>query len=603
MREHRVTGRLTATTIAPTVREADEAALRREQIDEVFRMVIPGVAGAGLAALILAVFLAALGASDPRTASIWAACVGACAVAHTLLALGYRRADCVVRAASTWPLAFTVVAGLEGLAWGFAPVGLTPDAPFDIRFLPLAVTLGVTAGAIPAFGPWLPAFLALFLPATLPYVAANFFAPALVERASAFLMLIYVVVMGGLGVRSHRAFIEIVGLRLRSEALAEDLRRERDTADAANRAKSSFLAAASHDLRQPVHALGLFAGALLRLDLPGEARLLVERIEASAAAMDGLFNAILDISRLDAGVVEVAPRAFRVGPYLARICRDLRPEAEAKGLRLRCRSCDEVAWTDPFLLERVVRNLVSNAVRYSDRGGVLVACRRRGGRLAIQVFDTGPGIAAGDHERIFQEYVQIGNVERDRTKGLGLGLAIVRRTCAILDMPIALRSRIGRGSCFEVKMALSDEAALAEDSVAAAPGALAERSLIVVIDDEASIREAMERLLAGWGHDVIAAGSGDEAVARLASHPTRPDLIVSDYRLRDGETGTEVIERLRSEFNETIPALIITGDTAPDRLIEARTSGLVLLHKPVPNGKLRAAMRNLMVGARASSGE
>lgn len=603
MREHRVTGRLTATTIAPTVREADEAALRREQIDEVFRMVIPGVAGAGLAALILAVFLVALGASDPRTASIWAACVLTCAVAHTLLALGYRRADCVFRAASTWPLAFTVVAGLEGLAWGFAPVGLTPDAPFDIRFLPLAVTLGVTAGAIPAFGPWLPAFLALFLPATLPYVAANFFAPALVERASAFLMLIYVVVMGGLGVRSHRAFIEIVGLRLRSEALAEDLRRERDTADAANRAKSSFLAAASHDLRQPVHALGLFAGALLRLDLPGEARLLVERIEASAAAMDGLFNAILDISRLDAGVVEVAPRAFRVGPYLARICRDLRPEAEAKGLRLRCRSCDEVAWTDPFLLERVVRNLVSNAVRYSDRGGVLVACRRRGGRLAIQVFDTGPGIAAGDHERIFQEYVQIGNVERDRTKGLGLGLAIVRRTCAILDMPIALRSRIGRGSCFEVKMALSDEAALAEDSVAAAPGALAERSLIVVIDDEASIREAMERLLAGWGHDVIAAGSGDEAVARLASHPTRPDLIVSDYRLRDGETGTEVIERLRSEFNETIPALIITGDTAPDRLIEARTSGLVLLHKPVPNGKLRAAMRNLMVGARASSGE
>lgn len=603
MREHRVTGRLTATTIAPTVREADEAALRREQIDEVFRMVIPGVAGAGLAALILAVFLVALGASDPRTASIWAACVLTCAVAHTLLALGYRRADCVVRAASTWPLAFTVVAGLEGIAWGFAPVGLTPDAPFDIRFLPLAVTLGVTAGAIPAFGPWLPAFLALFLPATLPYVAANFFAPALVERASAFLMLIYVVVMGGLGVRSHRAFIEIVGLRLRSEALAEDLRRERDTADAANRAKSSFLAAASHDLRQPVHALGLFAGALLRLDLPGEARLLVERIEASAAAMDGLFNAILDISRLDAGVVEVAPRAFRVGPYLARICRDLRPEAEAKGLRLRCRSCDEVAWTDPFLLERVVRNLVSNAVRYSDRGGVLVACRRRGGRLAIQVFDTGPGIAAGDHERIFQEYVQIGNVERDRTKGLGLGLAIVRRTCAILDMPIALRSRIGRGSCFEGKVALSDEAALAEDSVAAAPGALAERSLIVVIDDEASIREAMERLLAGWGHDVIAAGSGDEAVARLASHPTRPDLIVSDYRLRDGETGTEVIERLRSEFNETIPALIITGDTAPDRLIEARTSGLVLLHKPVPNGKLRAAMRNLMVGARASSGE
>lgn len=594
-------GHLIATTGKALPGDEAPATLRREQVDAVFRVVVPGVAGAALAAVILATILVKLGAADPRTATGWTASVVACAVAHTCLARAYRRPGLPSRDASRWPRVFTLIAGLEGIAWGFAAVGLTPGAPFDVRFLAIAVTIGVTAGAIPAFGPHLPAFLALFLPATLPYVAANLFASTLVERASALLMLVYAAVMGGLGLRSHRAFAAMVGLRLRTEALAEALRRERDAAEAANRAKSSFLAAASHDLRQPVHALGLFAGALRRLDLPDEARLLVERIEASAGAMDGLFNAILDISRLDAGVVEVEPRAFRIGLALDRICRDLGPEAEAKGLRLRCRPSGAIAWTDPILLERVLRNLVSNAVRYTDRGGVLVACRLRGGRLAVQVWDTGPGIAPDDRERIFQEYVQIGNAERDRARGFGLGLAIVLRTCAVLGAPLALRSRVGRGSCFEVVVAMAEEAAPAEEPAEAVPGATA-RALVVVIDDEAPIREAMERLLAGWGHAVIAAASGEEAVGRLASHPERPDLIVSDYRLRDGETGLDAIERLRSEYNETIPALLVTGDTAPDRLIEARASGLVLLHKPVPNGKLRAAMRNLMAGALDSGG-
>lgn len=576
-----------------------EERLRREQVDAIFRAVIPGVTAAALAAVVLGVFLVRLGEAGPTVAGGWATAIAVCAICHVTLALAYRRSPPATRAEKVWPLVFTLFALAEGVAWGLASVVLTPDAAFDVRFLAVAVTIGVTAGAIPAFSPYLPAYFALFLPATLPYALTSLREDTAVEQASSALMLIFVVAMVLLGILSNRAFSETIRLRLQTEALAADLRRQKEIAEAASRAKSSFLAAASHDLRQPVHALGLFAGALRRIDLPEEAYVLVDRIEDSAAAMDGLFTAILDISRLDAGVVEVRNQAFRIGPYLDRLCKDLAVEAEAKGLRLRCRPCPIVVDTDPILLERVLRNLVSNAVRYTLRGGILVGCRRRADRLAIQIWDTGIGIAPEDMDRIFQEYVQVGNPERDRTKGLGLGLAIVRRICNVLKAPLGLRSCPGRGSCFEVSVPCANEAALTDGTRQDPPGAFIP-AFVVVIDDEAPIREAMEQLLAGWGYEVVTASSGIEAIELLASRPTRPDLIISDYRLRDGETGIAAIENLRSEYNVTIPALLVTGDTAPDRLAEAEASNLLLLHKPVPNSRLRAAMLNLIAHAQKS---
>jgi CheY-like chemotaxis protein len=230
---------------------------------------------------------------------------------------------------------------------------------------------------------------------------------------------------------------------------------------------------------------------------------------------------------------------------------------------------------------------------------VVVLCRRRGAELSIQVWDTGPGIPPDQQERVFQEYYQLGNPERDRAKGLGLGLAIVRRLTQLLGCPVSLCSRPGRGSRFAVTLPLAGALAAEEPFVKDAElGALA-TGLVVVIDDEVAIREAMARLLGGWGHEVITAGSGDDAIERLATCTVSPDLIISDYRLRNGETGAEVIERLRSEYNDTIPAMLITGDTAPDRLAEAQASGLLLLHKPVSNGRLRAAIVNLVGQARS----
>jgi two-component system, sensor histidine kinase len=203
---------------------------------------------------------------------------------------------------------------------------------------------------------------------------------------------------------------------------------------------------------------------------------------------------------------------------------------------------------------------------------------------------------------VFQEYYQLGNPERDRTKGLGLGLAIVRRLTDLLDCRLTLCSRPGHGSCFEVAIPLSARPPrLVESEPEELSGALVQ-GLIVVIDDELAIREAMSSLLTEWGHDVVTAGSGDEAMQRLATCPVRPDLVICDYRLRDGENGVAVIERLRADYNETIPAMLITGDTAPDRLADAQASGLLLLHKPVSNSRLRAAIVNLIATAKTDEG-
>ncbi len=480
---------------------------------------------------------------------------------------------------------------------------LVRDGLFDAQLFTLLITLSMAAGAVTAFSPYLPAFLAFFLAATLPFMAVSFFlSDPLLRHLVPPLMPIFIVGMGGLGVRANQAFAQLISLQIQTEELAEDLARQKDIAEQANRAKSAFLAAASHDLRQPVHALGLFVGALSEIPVPPEARRLVEQIAASAEAMDDLFNALLDISRLDAGVVEVERRPFRIGQTIARVCRDYAPEAEAKGVRLKWFETPGTVDSDPVLIERILRNLISNAVRYTDRGKILVGCRRRGSRIVFQVWDTGRGIPPEQQAHVFQEYYQLHNPERDRSKGLGLGLAIVRRLSGLLGCELTLRSQLGRGSCFALAVPAATHSSASEPSEPAGYGSRASGQFVVVVDDELAIREGMSALLARWGYRVVGAGSGDEAIERLADSITRPALIICDYRLRGEENGVAVIERLRSEFNETIPAMLITGDTAPARLAEADARDVLLLHKPVSNSKLRSAVLHL-IATPTESGE
>jgi two-component system, sensor histidine kinase len=317
--------------------------------------------------------------------------------------------------------------------------------------------------------------------------------------------------------------------------------------------------------------------------------------------MDGLFSAILDISRLDAGVVEVRPQSFALQPLLDRICNDHAGEASEKSVAIIQQRTGATVFTDPHLMERILRNLISNAVRYTDKGKILVGCRRRGDAIWVEVWDTGIGIPGAERERVFEEYVQLQNPERDRTRGLGLGLAIVRRLGVLLSCQLELRSQPGRGSCFRIAMPLAEAPQLSPPAAFEPAVADTGLGLILVIDDEAPIRDGMRSLLTGWGYQVITAGSGAQMLANLAPCAKRPDLIICDYRLRDGENGIDVIAALQSECNEAIPAMLITGDTAEDRLIEAQASGYLLLHKPVPNGKLRAAIVNLMAASERAS--
>jgi CheY-like chemotaxis protein len=362
----------------------------------------------------------------------------------------------------------------------------------------------------------------------------------------------------------------------------------------ANLAKSRFLAAASHDLRQPLHALGLFVAQLQsRLDSPDRHRLL-ERINASVAAMNELFNALLDISKLDAEVLNPNLTHFSAGELMDRIETTFAGAAHQKGLSLRVVPSRASIRSDFILLERILLNLVSNSVRYTTHGGVIVGCRIRNATLRIEVWDSGPGIPEQERKNIFGEFYRGANGEG--RGGLGLGLAIVERLCGLLGHPIELESVVGKGSRFAVTVPLvaATPALLPPTLVPQAARLASSSQLIVLIDDDALACDGMGTLLRSWGYAVASHASDCEALVALAANGKMADLIIADYRLADGKTGIAAIESLRSSLGMPIPAFLISGDTAPERLREVRALGYHLMHKPVSPMALRATLAQFL---------
>ncbi|MGH6939106.1 hybrid sensor histidine kinase/response regulator [Hypericibacter sp.] len=379
--------------------------------------------------------------------------------------------------------------------------------------------------------------------------------------------------------------------------LSEDaLRDAHAEAERANRAKSRFLAAASHDLRQPLQAAHLFAAAL-RIGLRERSDLdLLGSIEDALKAANELLDALLDVSRLDAGVLAPKFRDFAVADLLDQIETEFSEAAREKRLALRVLLSSATIRTDPTLLGRILRNLVSNALRYTERGKVLIGCRRAGDRLAIEVLDTGIGIAPDKIERIFEEFYQVGNPERDRTRGLGLGLAIVAGVAKLLGHPIEVRSKPGRGSIFRVLVPLTESHAAMASPVPQRPAAASPPSgaLLLAIDDDPDQLEAMDALFGRWGYQVLVADSAPAALAKLTENGRTPSAIIADYRLRDGFTGADAIGYLRERLGLKVPGLILTGDTEPARLAEASASGFELLHKPIEAHRLQDAIERLL---------
>src|SRR2546430_1116097 len=358
----------------------------------------------------------------------------------------------------------------------------------------------------------------------------------------------------------------------------------------ANLAKSRFLATASHDLRQPLHALGLFVAQLHGRVRANERRRIVTCIDAALSAMNELFNALLDISKLDAGVLTPSITEFPFAKLLERVDTTFTGAAQEKGLSLRVITSSAWVRSDFILLERIVFNLVSNAIRYTSSGRVVVGCRKRGLNLRVEVWDTGPGVPQDQQQNIFGEFYRLDTLGGDARSGLGLGLAIVDRLCRLLDHVVSLTSTVGKGSCFFVAVPrVAARLEIAESPSVARPLIDAsDRKLVLVSDDDPLVLEGMGGLFRSWGCHLLVAGTDSEALAGVIDRDRPPDLIVSDYHLSCGKTGIEVIEGLRRTLSAEIPAFLVSGDTSPELLRQARASGYHLLHKPVDPMTLRA---------------
>ena len=366
-------------------------------------------------------------------------------------------------------------------------------------------------------------------------------------------------------------------------------------AEAADQAKARFLAAASHDLRQPAHALGLYTAALRAGPLAPQQAELAERMQGSLAALDTLFAALMDVSRMDAGAVVPQWDTVALAPLLQRLADEWAPQAEARGLRLALHLSDPAATTvtDPVLLERVLRNLLANAVKYTQHGGVLLACRLRTGAEGqrhhrVEVWDSGEGIAAAEHERVFEEFYQASpgpGLDRGASAGLGLGLAIVQRLSRLLQLRVQLHSQPGRGSVFMVE-------GLAPAGVALQAVAAAKREMrrlaglrVAVLEDDTEVRDAMRRLLRLWDCEVVDGDCAADLQARLGGPP---DAVVADVRLAAGRTGVEELRLLQAGWPAEVPVLWISGETAPEGLRRLLPAGAEVLTKPVSPARLRA---------------
>jgi len=489
-----------------------------------------------------------------------------------------------------WASIFVVFSVITGICWG--SIGVLFFSPDDIVTVALLCVILTGAAGVAI------AFLAVFPPAYTAFVVPTmlFLILRLWWQADLFSVGLGTMCLVGLGAflvacrHLHRTLRTSVQLRFENMELIDQLTVEKMNAEHANVAKSKFLAAASHDLRQPLQALTLFVSTLNRQVHAPETRRTVNYINLSVQALESLFNKLLDISRLDAGVIHPEIRDFYLEEILEPLYNEYEAEAQKKGLLFKCEASDVVVTSDPHLLERIVRNYLSNAIRYTKQGHVSLHAWESDGTVHIEVADTGKGIPPEKQEEIYREFYQIENPERDRTKGLGLGLAIVDRLARLLGHPIGVNSTPGRGSVFSISVPVGNAAA-AERYRAAALDTDSDDvagMLVLVIDDEGSVRDSMDVLFTQWGCLPLLVSSEAEAIEQLRAHGRPPDAVIADYRLREERTGAQAIRRIHEEYGDEIPALIITGDTAPDRLREAAASGYKLLHKPVSPSRLRA---------------
>lgn len=529
----------------------------------------------------------------------WAISVIGLRMTVDLLTYFYRKAPDRETNARRWGWFYSWAVLPSALAWGYGI--FLPGLQYDLwtqMFVALCLTCRF-AGSILTHAYFPPALYTSAVPLVGALALRYLTNGSNIDAMAGSMWLIVLTYVLSVGHRQARLVVSAIMLRYENEQLIRELQQTniaeaeaRNKAEQASLAKSRFFAAANHDLRQPLHALGLFATTLRNSVMEASKRQLVEQIQQSIESLESLFDDLLDISRLDAGQVKPRVEHFKASIVFDRIRATYAPNAAEKGLRLKVHESSLTLFSDPALLFRILSNLVANAIRYTNSGGVLVGVRRRKGKISVEVWDTGIGIPDDQQEKVFEEFYQLNNPERDRRKGLGLGLSTVQRVATLMGCPLTLRSKVGKGTMFAIEIPLGLEAQPYTNILTAeiaVPDLLANRT-IVVVDDEASVRLGMQSLLESWGCRCIAAPGAQEAINEL--HNKAPDFIIADFRLRDNENGIDAVRALRAALGDTIPAVVLSGDTAVERLREVSAAGLTMLHKPLKAVRLRALLNH-----------
>jgi two-component system, sensor histidine kinase len=565
-----------------------QAAIHREQANLLFNnlpfVLIGGVASAtGLAVVLWNV--------APQPAVLWwLGAVYALSAVRWFSAIKFKRSAPPVNGKGWMSMALQCTA-LSGVLWGLGSLLFFSTDPLVVMTLATFLA-AMVAGAVSSHACYNLSYIAFAMPAAAPFAARCLWEQQLSFVVLGILTIIFVLVNVRYGRNLEKMVLKTIRLQFQNNELVTELTSQKNVAEQASLAKTRFLAAASHDLRQPVQAIELLVDALSE-DLSNHpSRHLLDRIQDAGHGLRNLLNSLLDSSKIDAAAITVTPRNVNLMDMLQRLCKEFAAQANEKNLDLRLVKTTRWAYTDPALLELIVRNLIENAIKYTRTGRVLVGCRRHNGGFRLEVHDTGTGIASELQPFVFEEFYQASNhSDSERPKGLGLGLYIVRSLAALMQHQIGLQSTEGKGSMFYIHLPPG------QPEYKTATGVTAQRTphnplkgkVVLLIDDDVLVRNSVTEMLERWQCTTVCAESAESAISLLLSRGLIPNAIIADYRLRQRVTGVQAIHALHLQLGK-IPALILTGDTAPSRIQEAKESGFRVLHKPLSGAQLRGAL-------------
>jgi two-component system, sensor histidine kinase len=558
-----------------------ERSVMRAEVKRLYDHAIPAAVGAVVVALVF--WLMFYRQTHDPLVLVWAALAHGCQAGRLAVLIAFQRAKGTRRDPAVWLFRYRAALLCMSATWGLAPLMFLPEGDLAYTAIMLLVLLGVAVSGITAIATDRLSVMLWIVPLMGPAPLALLwhYSPANLGLAAFALLFIFVNLTYVL--KQNHVLSSTLRAQFENAALVKRLNEQVELTAAASKDKSRFLAAASHDLRQPLHALSFFGSTLEKRmanspDLP-----LIYNMMRSIEALDKSFNAILDVSKLDAQAVEPHPQLFPLRDLFRRLQMSFGGQAEEAGLQLRFKPGGKIIKSDPQLLERALANLVQNGLRYCRSGGIVVLARNWRGGTNIEVWDTGIGIPEAELPKIFGEFYQVENPERDRNKGLGIGLAIVARLTLLLDHTLTVQSRVGQGSLFRIWVKGSDLEQMEEFTVGSdtVPTRIDDIRTILFIDDEEAIRTSVSDLLRQWGYTVLATATVDEARRAALNHDSVIDVVISDLRLRGGEDGIRAIEQIRQVCGYTVPAVLVTGDTSPDQVQRIHESGHIVLFKPV----------------------